>query len=171
MADVTVLHLTDLHFGWESEPGKRAERQLVLDGLIDRVAALPKEWRPQIVCISGDIAWKGKAPEYALAKTWLTKLLTRLGLTFADVVVCAGNHDTDREVTGRMGRPKDAKEADDILRAPIAPHNLSAFTAFTDFCKEAGVTPYAFHGASVVCCRPHGAPRRAVRRLQLGVVL
>jgi len=143
------LHLTDLHFGWEStDPSKKAERQLVLDGLVDRVAALPKEWRPKIVCVSGDIAWKGKAPEYALAKEWMTRLLDRLELTFGDVVVCAGNHDTDRDVTGRIARPKDAKEADEILRAPIASHTLSAFKAFTEFCKDAGVKPYLFQGDS-----------------------
>jgi predicted MPP superfamily phosphohydrolase len=146
VADLTLLHLTDLHFGWDRDPATKAERQIVLDGLIEHLAKLPKEWRPQVVCISGDIGWKGKSDDYALAKAWLTNLLDRLGLGFGDVVVCAGNHDVDRAVAERIARPSDAKDAGRILRAPIAPHNLSAFAAFTEFCKSAGVTPYAFQG-------------------------
>jgi predicted MPP superfamily phosphohydrolase len=146
VADPNILHLTDLHFGWDEDAAKKAARQLVLDGMIEHIAQLPKEWRPQLICISGDIAWKGRADEYALAKAWLTKLLARLGLGFERVVVCAGNHDVDRGITGRMGRPIDAAEADDILTAPIAHHNLSAFAAFADFCKDSGITPYTFQG-------------------------
>lgn len=145
MADPTILHLTDLHFG-DEDAAKRAARQLVLDGMIEHIAQLPKEWRPELICISGDIAWKGRVDEYALAKAWLTKLLARLGLGFERVVVCAGNHDVDRGITGRMGRPSDAAEADEILTAPIAPHNLTAFSAFSDFCKDSGIMPYTFHG-------------------------
>lgn len=140
-----ILHLTDLHFG-DEDAAKAAARQLVLDGMIEHIARLPKEWRPNLVCLSGDIAWKGRTEEYALAKVWLTKLLARLGIGFESVLVCAGNHDVDRNVTGRMGRPADAKEADEILAAPVHANNLSAFAAFTEFCEGSGITPYAFQG-------------------------
>jgi predicted MPP superfamily phosphohydrolase len=146
VADPTILHLTDLHFGWDEDAAKKAARQIVLDGMIEHIVQLPKEWQPQLICVSGDIAWKGKPDEYALAKAWLTKLLGRLRLGFDRVVVCAGNHDVDRGVAERIARPSDAKDADQILRAPIASHNLSAFAAFTDFCKSAGITPYTFQG-------------------------
>lgn len=146
MADTTLLHLTDLHFGWDRDAATKAERKLVLDSLIEHLVALPKEWHPQVVCISGDIGWKGKADDYVLAKAWLTKLLGRLGLGFESVVVCAGNHDVDRAVAERIARPNDAKDADQILRAPVAPHNLSAFAAFSDSCKGFGVTSYTFQG-------------------------
>jgi hypothetical protein len=140
------LHLTDLHFGWDRDASSKAERKLVLDGLIDQLIALPEDWRPQVVCISGDIAWRGKAEDYVLAEEWLTRLVGRLGVGFESVVACAGNHDVDRAVAERIARPSDAKTADEILRAPLAVHNLSTCAAFADFCTRVGIAPYTFQG-------------------------
>jgi uncharacterized protein YutE (UPF0331/DUF86 family) len=42
---ITLLHLTDLHFGWDQDAAKIAERQLVLDGLADHIATLHADWR------------------------------------------------------------------------------------------------------------------------------
>src|SRR5438270_8682026 len=103
-----------------------ASDPLVLDRLIDRIASL-RGWRPDVVCIGGDIGWKGSAADYTKAREWLQRLLDRIGLGFADVVVCPGNHDVDRAVTGRLARPQNASEADDILQVPLADHNLRAF--------------------------------------------
>ena len=61
VADLTLLHLTDLHFGWDRDTVQAAERQLVLDRLIDSLAALRDDWRPDVVCVGGDVGWKGNA--------------------------------------------------------------------------------------------------------------
>jgi hypothetical protein len=148
MADTTLLHLTDLHFGSEGDSTKRAERELILASLLDEVGSLEPEWKPDLVCVTGDIGWRGKPDDYAKAEEWLRRLLDRLGLSFADVLVCAGNHDADRDVTRTIGRPESAIEADTMLRPPLARQYEDTFVAFTKFCKRAGVCAYTFDGDS-----------------------
>ena len=140
-----VLHLTDLHFGWDKETSKLAERKIVLDSLIDTVAALHRDWKPTIVCVTGDIAWHGSAKDYSEAEEWLRRLLDRIGLSFADVLACAGNHDSDRNQASSFSRPRDHSEADQVLRVPIARHYLDCFSEFTNFCSRVGVRPYSFN--------------------------
>ena len=143
----TILHLTDLHFGWDADPTKLAERTLALDSLREEAVRLEPEWRPDILCVSGDIGWRGSAPDYEAAEAWLRTLLDRLGLTFGDVLVCAGNHDVSRAAARTVSRPGASVEADEVLSVPIARHYLDPFAAFSDFCERAGVRPYTFHGA------------------------
>ena len=145
MPGEVLLHLTDLHFGWDTETSKLAERKVVLDSLIEQVASLHHDWKPTIVCVTGDIGWRGSAKDYAEAEAWLKRLLDRVGLTFADVLVCAGNHDVDRSQATTFSRPRDHAEADQVLRVPVARHYLDCFPEFTDFCKRVGVRGYSFN--------------------------
>jgi predicted MPP superfamily phosphohydrolase len=140
-----ILHLTDLHFGWDTETSKLAERKIVLESLIDEVTSLHRDWKPTIVCVTGDIGWRGSAKDYGEAEAWLEKLLGRIGLTFADVLVCAGNHDIDRNQATTISRPRDHAEADQVLRVPVARHYLDCFSEFTAFCKRAGTRAYSFN--------------------------
>jgi len=145
MPSEVVLHLTDLHFGWDKDTSKLAERKIVLDSLIDELAYLHCDWKPTIVCVTGDIGWHGSAQDYVEAEAWLKKLLDRIGLTFADVLVCAGNHDIDQNQSSTLSRPRDHAEADQVLRVPIARHYLDGFSEFTTFCKRVGVRTYSFN--------------------------
>jgi len=143
-----VLHLTDLHFGWDGTPGEIADRKITLDAMIDVVAGLQHIWKPTIVCVSGDIGWRGSAKDYSEAETWLRKLLERIGLTFADVLVCAGNHDVDWNVSRTLGRPTGGKDADQLLGVPIARHYQEEFTEFNSLCARVGVRPFTFNKAN-----------------------
>jgi len=140
-----VLHLTDLHFGWDKDISKLAERKIVLASLIDRVMDMHGDWKPTIVCVTGDIGWQGNTKDYVDAEAWLKKLLDGIGLTFADVLVCAGNHDIDRNQSSTISRPGGHVEADQVLRVPIAKHYVAGFAEFTAFCKRVGLRTYVFH--------------------------
>jgi predicted MPP superfamily phosphohydrolase len=133
-----VLHLSDVHFGCDKSDSARALRQLSLDGITSAILKLEPEWRPTIVCLSGDIAYRAKSSEYEEAAEWLAKLLKELSISPDHVVICAGNHDIDRnKVT--YARPADAVEADKMLSYPLDPKHEVPFEAYTEFAKNFGI--------------------------------
>ena len=50
---VNLLHLSDLHFGYDTDETARAQREAALDPLIQIVKNLDAAWKPQIIVISG----------------------------------------------------------------------------------------------------------------------
>jgi len=151
---VTILHLTDLHFGWEAKHAQTAssaldERTNRLRTLIECLGTLADQqpdWRPQVIAITGDIGWKGIAEDYRQAKDWLDKLLQRLNLNYSQVVVCPGNHDISRDDVEDLEVPDEARRSDELLRVPLRANYVRGFHAFSQFCASAKVRPYDFAG-------------------------
>src|SRR5258708_34942229 len=89
-----ILHLSDFHFSrhraWDQDP--------VLTALHRDVAGLvSRGLRPDLVAITGDIADRGSAEEYALAATWLRRhLLPAARVSARELLLVPGNHDVDR---------------------------------------------------------------------------
>jgi len=133
-----ILHLSDVHFGCDKSESARALRQLALDGITSAILKLDPEWRPTIVCLSGDIAYSGKSCEYEEAAKWLAKLLKELSISSNHVVVCPGNHDIDRDKV-TYSRPEDAAAADNMLSCPPDPKYEVPFEAYTEFAKNSGI--------------------------------
>jgi len=138
---MVVLHLSDLHFGCDGNDAARAQRDVALNGLLDSFVAMDADWRPSVVCITGDIGWRGHPKDYDEAEKWLAKLLAILGLTWADVVFCVGNHDLDRALAKFVVRPSTANESDHLFDVPMSPTMCQPFAAFNDLCKRTGVLP------------------------------
>lgn len=139
-----ILHLTDIHFGYEhTNLVGIAERKVCLDSLVVELKNLEPEWKPTVICLTGDIGWGGNASDYKAAKAWLDILLEACGLTYQDVVVCAGNHDVFRSAAKALARPKSASEADEVLGALLESGNEypyeRPFSHFIAFCKETGI--------------------------------
>jgi predicted MPP superfamily phosphohydrolase len=137
-----LLHLTDLHFGCDRSENEVAARGLALRGLVAVLSGIAADWKPNIVCVSGDIGWKGHASDYDAAEKWLTNLLAELKLSSERIVLCPGNHDIDRNFSQKYARPKNGPEADRVLATPIAPVYQEAFQAFTQFAQSFGIPPY-----------------------------
>ncbi len=133
-----VLHLSDVHFGCDKSEAARALRQLALDGITSAILKLEPEWRPTIVCLSGDIAYRGKSSEYEEAAKWLEKLLKELSIPPDHVVTCAGNHDIDRDKV-TYARPAAAPEADQMLSYPLDAKYEVPFEAYTGFSENFGI--------------------------------
>ncbi len=132
-----LLHLTDLHFGCEGDkPAAKAKRRVCLKTLLDKISELPPEWKPTIICISGDLVWRAATSDYIDAKSWLDLLLKFCGLTYDKIVLCVGNHEVDRAKAIKLSRPDNAHEADQILDPPLPEHLVSLFSTFTQFCKD-----------------------------------
>lgn len=92
MSEFQILHISDLHINSQ----KNFDRNVVLDPLIKRVEEdLEKSLQPEIIIMSGDVAYSGKEKEYALAKTFFDKLLSTLKLPAERLFIVPGNHDID----------------------------------------------------------------------------
>ena len=92
---IRILHLSDIHFragkAWDAEPVLRK-----LTGFIE--TEVKAGLAPDLVAITGDLAFAGIAEEYALARTWLDDLWKKLGDPPRDrLLLVPGNHDVDRK--------------------------------------------------------------------------
>lgn len=93
MSTFQILHISDLHINKEDD----FNRNVVLNPLIERIEKDRKlDFNPEIVVVTGDIAYKGKSSGYAEAKKFLDILLSALSLKDGQLFIVPGNHDVDR---------------------------------------------------------------------------
>lgn len=138
-----ILHLSDLHFGWDGTELQGTDRTLALNGLLQCLRELAPEWKPNILTITGDIAWKGEQSDYKESKLWLQKLLEATELSTEALFLCPGNHDLKRSLAKTNSRPSTAKEADEVLSSKNVPeHFQKPFEDYISFCCEMGLHPY-----------------------------
>lgn len=142
-AIATILHISDLHFGWEGgDASQKGEREVSLNGLLSELSKLDVQWKPSIVCLTGDVGWSGAESNYTEAKGWLDRLIECCSLDYQRLVVCPGNHDVFRQVARKVARPTTPEEADEVLAAPpIEEQYMRPFSAYTEFCKTIGLPP------------------------------
>ncbi|HLC16557.1 MAG TPA: metallophosphoesterase, partial [Thermodesulfovibrionia bacterium] len=94
MAKFQLLHISDLHVSI----GKEFDRSVVLEPLIDRVQQdMANGIQPEIVVVTGDVAFSGKEAEYQKAKEFFDELLARMNLSQDRLFIVPGNHDVDRK--------------------------------------------------------------------------
>jgi 3',5'-cyclic AMP phosphodiesterase CpdA len=108
MTVLRILHISDLHI---KSTGEAFDRSVVLEPLIKRVAEdIESGIRPELVIVTGDIAYSGKEAEYKLAKEFFDELLEKLKLPSERLFMVPGNHDVDR----KKYRPTDVPFYDDM---------------------------------------------------------
>lgn len=130
---VRWLHVSDFHF--TARAG--AERDMVLDALIDTVTDLHRHGRrADLIFITGDIAQSGAAEEYLRAETYLRRLCEAAHVDPIAVHLVPGNHDVYRPNGEGLARTLTDQQM--ALRyfedRPHRPHllKLEAFRAFYD---------------------------------------
>jgi formylglycine-generating enzyme required for sulfatase activity/3',5'-cyclic AMP phosphodiesterase CpdA/energy-coupling factor transporter ATP-binding protein EcfA2 len=97
MSEITILHLSDIHFKRNKDEKNRASRKDVQEKLIEAVSAHAKEHgAPDFVAVTGDIAFSGKKKEYDEALDFLKKLKA-IFTKKPKFLVVPGNHDVDRK--------------------------------------------------------------------------
>jgi len=129
-----ILHLSDLHISAKDS----FDRSLVLDPLIERVRHdRDNGLIPEIVIVSGDIAFRGIAEEYTLAKQFFDDLLEALGLNKERLFMVPGNHDVNRKKyrPSDIPRYENMRELNEELENPDFRANLlkgmDAYFSFT----------------------------------------
>jgi formylglycine-generating enzyme required for sulfatase activity/predicted phosphodiesterase/energy-coupling factor transporter ATP-binding protein EcfA2 len=97
MSEITILHLSDIHFKKKKEEENKTFHKMVQQQLIEAVKRHVKEHgHPDFVVITGDIAFSGKKHEYDEALEFFDGLKAVLpGET--EFLAVPGNHDVDRD--------------------------------------------------------------------------
>jgi 3',5'-cyclic AMP phosphodiesterase CpdA len=99
---VLVLHLSDIHFRkmevtTAQDPNFHLRNELVRDVVAQCKVLGP----PDVIILSGDVAFAGAPEEFAFATDWLRRLCQECGGSLQSVFVCPGNHDVVREQADR----------------------------------------------------------------------
>ena len=117
MEKFQLLHISDLHVSIDKE----FDRSVVLDPLIDRVEHDMAYGGVQleIVVVTGDVGFSGKATEYEKTKDFFDELLARMNLSADRLFIVPGNHDVDRN----QYRPTDVPKYDNMPQLNIELEN------------------------------------------------
>jgi predicted phosphodiesterase len=141
---VRVLHLSDFHF----RASTTWDASTVLGRLSVDIARLVYEGlAPDLIVLTGDIAYSGKAAEYDLARTWITQeLLPAAGVGVDRLVIVPGNHDADRSrvdfVAQQIGKgirdERNQQRVTEVLDGDGGAMLLRRLEAFMGFVNDLG---------------------------------
>ena len=116
-SSITWLHLSDLHF----RKSQAYDENIVLKALLHDL--VEQQVRPDLIAVSGDIAFSGQPAEYDLARRFFDDLLQTTGLNEDRLFLVPGNHDVDRSLISTGARAigdslSDRKSANALLSTP-----------------------------------------------------
>jgi len=142
--EVNILHLSDLHFGKEYiktiPQSDLDKRDTTLKKLIENLKTISeenKDWKPDIIAISGDIGYAGKKEDYLLAKKWLINLLSELNLEGKNLIMSPGNHDRYVEdIMNNRKYPMDMEDSDKNWYEYESESFKERFKEFIGFSKD-----------------------------------
>lgn len=98
MHTVRILHFSDLRWGDPAYGGFRRERVIGGDRWLSNLDDLVKDGSPDMLCVTGDLAWSGDIKEYEDLTRFLRTTCNRAGVPWEHVFVVPGNHDIVRGV-------------------------------------------------------------------------
>lgn len=96
-----ILHLSDIHFKASDAGHVMDHNQLLRNELEKDIREMFQSLGapPDLIILTGDIAFAGISREYEFATTWLKKLCDDIGADYKNIVVVPGNHDVNRSVS------------------------------------------------------------------------
>ena len=145
MSDTVILHISDLHFS--SNEKKKREKENIMNSLIDVLKQLETEWKPNVICVSGDIVDRYDVSAYPLARVWFEKLAQALNISKDSFIFTPGNHDCSRDIRKypRLDS-NDESLVNEVLNYEIPDYLSARFAAYESFCKDLQVAPYIWSG-------------------------
>ena len=154
MKPVVIMHISDLHFGMPEKAQKGhpiPNRKAVLKSFNTSFRKIPREWKPDILVVSGDIGWAGKEQDYQEAIAFFEEFFNIDGqkVTRENVVLCPGNHDVyhDEVQLGfwdrrRLQRDRPLNDPANsgvlALERGIVKQLNKHFMNYEDFCQKMG---------------------------------
>lgn len=96
-ADLTLIHLSDIHF--REDDGTLSDRNRDLRTMLqnDLRRQLRKVVRYDGIAVTGDVGFSGKRNEYDIATEWLETVCEEIGCPAEAVLPTPGNHDVNRD--------------------------------------------------------------------------
>jgi 3',5'-cyclic AMP phosphodiesterase CpdA len=150
---LTWLHISDLHF----KANKVYDRDVVLRALIQSVERLRDKGRkPDLVFVTGDIAYSGAKEEYDQATPFFNRLLEACDLQREHLFVVPGNHDVDRRrARGLQQSLLSEDESVEFFAEDHPQYHFHKFRSYADWFDEyfAGIRP-PIQGARSTCYEP-----------------
>ena len=154
---MNILHLSDMHFGRDQydidEPFSKKKE--ILDKLILKLTELDLQFKPDLVLVTGDIAWHGLKREFDEAYDWFSKLKSALGLSDDCFVFCPGNHDLNRNVAvdfteddllkNQGKREINIAKCDYYYQYEQAQVLENRFQDYNRLCEKMGMQPYSYN--------------------------
>lgn len=147
MTEIKILHLSDIHFKKKRDNGDETFYNDVQQKLIQSVKSHAKEQgNPDVVAVTGDIAFSGKGKEYKKALTFFDQL-KNIFPEETEYLAVPGNHDVDREALNEFfslqniikeGKTDKFLENKKGVKDSINPK----FTAFQNFCHRLNPSLY-----------------------------
>jgi formylglycine-generating enzyme required for sulfatase activity/predicted MPP superfamily phosphohydrolase/energy-coupling factor transporter ATP-binding protein EcfA2 len=105
MSDLTLLHLSDIHFRRSKEDDNPSYRKDVKKKVMAVIESHIKEnGHPDCAAVTGDIAFSGKEHEYREANSFFADLKSILARK-TDLLMVPGNHDVDRDAVDKFSPP------------------------------------------------------------------
>lgn len=110
---MVILHISDLHFGIADETNPNVSyialrQEEMIESLINTISGIAEQdpqWKPDIIAVSGDIAWTGKPEEYDLyINKFVVPICKVLNIERDRIITCPGNHDIIRDNVYRVNR-------------------------------------------------------------------
>lgn len=92
MSDITILSLADFHIKQRYDRVFKSIFTDFITRITDANNSFDQEWKPDFICISGDIANSGNKDEYKKAKEIITNLCNACGVDKKHVIMVPGNH-------------------------------------------------------------------------------
>lgn len=133
-----ILHLSDLHF-----TASGVSQDVVVSSLSKKIENICKEGvKPNIIVLTGDIAFSGKVEEYAKAKEFIDKIAQFCGIGVEGIFIIPGNHDVDRSKIEKKFfnwyyKFTKEEELNDVLTTPQAMDVIKGGTkAYFEFIKQ-----------------------------------
>lgn len=141
MSNTIILHISDLHFSSNEE--KKREKDKIMNSLIDVLQQMEEEWKPNVVCVSGDIVDRYDVSAYPLAREWFVKLAQILNISMDNFILTPGNHDCSRDIKKypRLDS-NDESLVNEFLNYDIPAYLSARFEAYESFCRDLKILPY-----------------------------
>lgn len=142
---LTWLHVSDLHFG-HGDAHYRFDQSGVTSAILRNAESMAKRiGPPDLIFVTGDIAFSGQPGQYQQAKEWLGRLTAAVGGT-PRLLLVPGNHDVDRKLATKLSAGAihkelraDPRKLDELLHdhnemQPLWPK----LRAYSEFATEVG---------------------------------
>ena len=126
-----LLHLSDLHFGYDADETAKGQRELLLNSLLERVELRDVE----VVMVTGDVAWQCREEGYREAGEWFRKLKAKIK-DGAKLIGCCGNHDVDHAECTELQYINDTEKIKSTLKLEKLPQLSRRFQRYIAFCEE-----------------------------------
>ncbi|MBX7205485.1 MAG: metallophosphoesterase [Bacteroidia bacterium] len=155
-----ILHLSDLHF-----TANNISQDVVMSSLSKKIEKLCiEEAKPNMLVLTGDIAFSGKTEEYTKAKEFIDKIAQYCGIGVEGIFIIPGNHDVDRSKLEKASfnwyyKFTNEEELNDILTSQSIMSKIQEGTkAYFEFIKQymTGKTTIGSYG-QFVSSIPFGA--------------